>query len=192
VPDSRDNCATTPNPDQADWDGNRVGDACDPGTSATSQGGAYGESTSWSGEFSCYLRCLATGMTCRTAAHTVAVNSGPLVPFTSIGIRHIYSVYFSFYYCYVKGVKMLSTSLYYARSTFTRVPWVWYPEYLSTHVTPLGGTPAAPNGYQVTLTAKFGSCLGGLEGIGCITYGYPSAIWNVYRDGTGTVSESRG
>ncbi len=69
---------------------------------------------------------------------------------------------------------------------------MWYPTYLSAHVTPLGGTPSAPNGYQVTLIAKFGSCLGGVEGIGCIAFGYPTATWNLYRDGTGTVSESRG
>jgi hypothetical protein len=192
VPDSRDNCVATANPDQADWDGNSVGDACDPGISATSQGSASGESAYWGGEFYCFLRCTSSGVACRTVSHTVGVNSGPLVPFTSIGVRHIYSAYFSFNYCYVKGVKMVSTSAYSTRSTFTRVPWVWYPNYLSAHVTPLGGTPSAPNGYQVTLVAKFGSCLGGVEGIGCIAYGYPTAIWNVYRDGSGTVSESRG
>ncbi|MCB0108085.1 MAG: thrombospondin type 3 repeat-containing protein, partial [Caldilineaceae bacterium] len=30
IPDSNDNCPTTPNPDQADWDGDGSGDAWDP------------------------------------------------------------------------------------------------------------------------------------------------------------------
>lgn len=75
---------------------------------------------------------------------------------------------------------------------FTAIPWFWDSSFTGHNVSLLGGTPTAPRGYHVTIQTRFKSCLGGAYGIGCIATGYPTAIWNVYDDGTGNVSEDRG
>jgi len=149
VPDASDNCADTWNADQADADGDRIGDACD--TSIPSDflnGSLWGEL----GSDRSYL-----SVDPGTLALLPCKNAWARYTYTNLVRAYVLWKYqLSFDFCYIPGTRIVRATGLNAHGIYAAWPW----SFQGNAVEPRWITPAPGFAVHAFAQGKFAACVG--------------------------------